>query len=290
MPYDLEYKPHKGYKLHLKDDPEHVFSKKYQSKKKAMAQMKAIEISKRKRKQPNISGGGVADVFAKIKNTVNKIINVPKTVASNVASKLLPVEKTQYTDKTRGMIEKYGGYFIESLSVEKEPVNANVMRLAGMLTGFELQAIMQKAGIDKFYHISMVIQVLTELNERIKLRIEKNENITIEIYKKRPNTQSINVDLKGQKLTMKEILEKTRLAIGNDHYFLYRFHSWNCADFILQILQANGILTQADRDFIWQNADVIRRNMSQSSQNRMLLITKLGSYVSHLKGGAIRFI
>ena len=284
MPYKIEHKKGKGYKIHLQDDPEKIFSKKYQTKKKAIAQMQAIEISKRKRNKP-VKGGGIGDVFRKIKNTVNKIVSVP----TNIASRLLP-EKTQFTDAARGMIQKYGDFQIEKLTVEKEPVNKYVMTLANSLSGFELQAIMQKAGIDRFYHLSMVAEVLTDLGEKIKIRIEKNENITLEIYKNRANTQSINIDMKGQKITIKELLEKTRLAIGNDHFFKYRFDSWNCADFILQILQANNILVPDDRDFIWQNADIIKRNMSQGGQNRMHLITKLGSFVGHLKGGAIRFI
>lgn len=286
MPYTLEHKKGKGYKIHLKDDPQHVFSKKYQPKSRAIAQMQAIEISKRRRRISNsVSGGGIGDIFRKVKNTVNSIISVPTTLAN----KLMP-EKTQYTNATEGMLRNYGNFEIISLTVEKEPVDSKVMYLANTLSAFELQAIMQKAGIDKFYHLSMVAEILTSTNQTIKLRIEKNENITIDFYKKRPNTQSINIDLKQKKITIRDLLEKTRITIGNDHYFKYRWDSWNCADFILQVLQANGLLVPADRDFIWQNADIIKKNMSSASANRMHLLTKLGSYVSHLKGGEIKFI
>lgn len=299
MPYTLEHKKGKGYKIHLKDEPQRVFSKKYQSKAKAIAQMQAIEISKRKRRarhdsdsgsdsgsdDESISGGGIGDILKKIKNTVNSIISVPTTAAN----KLMP-EKLKYTNAAESMLQKYGNFQILEISIEKEPVNSKVMYLANTLSAFELQAIMQKAGIDKFYHLSMVATILTGTNHHIKLRIEKNENITIEPYKKRPDTQSINIDLRGKKITIRDLLEKTRLAIGNDHFFKYRWDSWNCADFIIQILDANGLLVPADRNFIWQNADIIKKNMSSGSANRMHLLTKLGSYISHLRGGAINFI
>lgn len=286
MPYTLEHKKGKGYKIHLKDNPQRVFSKKYQPKARAIAQMQAIEISKAKRAAGgNVSGGGIGDILRKVRNTVNSVISVPTTLAN----KLMP-EKTQYTRAADEMLKKYGNFEILSLTVEKEPVNDKVMWLANTLSSFELQAIMQKAGIDKFYHLSMVAEILTATNQHIKLRIEKNENITIEPYKKRPNTQSINIDLRRQKLTIRDMLNKTRLAIGNDHFYKYRWDSWNCADFILQVLQANGILVPADRDFIWQNSDIIKKNMSSGSANRMHLLTKLGSYISHLKGGEIKFL
>ena len=97
--------------------------------------------------------------------------------------------------------------------------------------------------------------------------------------------------MRGQRLTIRAMLEKTRLAIGDDHYFKYRFESWNCQDFIISILTANNMLTEADRNFIYQNTDLIKQNMSDGSRNRMQLITKLGSLVSHVKGGnLIRFI
>jgi hypothetical protein len=282
MPYTLEHKKGKGYKIHLQDDPQHVFSKKYQSKKRAIAQMQAIEISKRKRA---VSGGGIDDILRKVKNTVNSIISIPTTTAN----KLIP-EKTQYTRQAELMLQRYGNFQIENMTIEKEPVNNKVMMLADSLSAFELKAIMQKAGIDKFYHISMVVQILTAKGINIKLRIEKNENITIEPYTKRPNTQSIPIDLKEQKITIRDLLEKTRIAIGNDHFFKYRWDSWNCADFIIQLLQANGLLVPADYNFIWQNSDIIKKNMTSSSSNRLHLLTKLGSYISHLKGGEIRFI
>lgn len=285
MPYRLEHKKGKGYKIHLLSDPERVFSKKYQSKAKAKAQMQAIEISKRKRKYDNIAGGGIGDILRKVKNTVNSIVGMPTTLAN----KLMP-EKLQYTRDAELMLKRYGNFEILELKVEKEPVNSKVMYLANTLSAFELQAIMQKEGIDRFYHLSMVATILTATGQNMQLRIEKNENITIENYKKRPNTQSINIDLKEQKMTIRDMLEKTRITIGNDHYFKYRWDSWNCADFILQVLKSNNILVPAYRDFIWQNADAIKRNMSAASSSRMHLLTKLSSYISQLKGGEIRFI
>lgn len=282
MPYLLEHKKGKGYKLHLKDDLEHVFSKKYQSKKKAQQQMQAIEISKKKRLASKIEGGGILD---KIKRTVNSIIGIPTTIAS----KLIP-ETTRYTNKTEENLNRYGNFQILNLTIEKQPVEKEVMYLANTLSALELQGIMQKAGIDKFYHLSLKADVLTATDTNISLVIEKNENIVVDIYKPRPNTQSLKVDLGDKKITIRDLLEKTRIDIGNDHFFLYRWDSWNCADFILEILKANDLYKPEYRDFIWQNADIIKRNMSSASRNRMHLITKLGSFIKRLKGGSVNFI
>jgi hypothetical protein len=52
MPYYLE-KKNKKFKLKLRDNPEYNFSNKYMTKTKAIKQMQAIEISKRKNRNKN---------------------------------------------------------------------------------------------------------------------------------------------------------------------------------------------------------------------------------------------
>jgi hypothetical protein len=287
MPYYLERRGSR-YKLRLKDDPQHEFSSKYMTKKQAVAQMQAIEISKRRR---NMERGGsfLSDMLGKIKRGFNSVISTlgapAQTIVSN-ASNILG-EKTQYTDSVKDVLSKYGNFGITSMILEKQPVDDKIMFLVNKITNDLMRELMIKHNIDAYYHISLRVDVIDDTGNIIPFRIEKNENISITPYKPLPNSQYLQVPLDAVPRTMNSILTKTRLDIGEDHFYLYRFDSWNCADFIMEILRSNGLLTQQNEGFIYQNTDIIKKQIPQSTRSRVHLITKFASRIGHLRGRGI---
>lgn len=287
MPYYLERRGSR-YKLRLKDDPQHEFSSKYMTKKQAVAQMQAIEISKRRR---NMERGGnfLSGMLGKIKRGFNSVISTlgapAQTIVSNASSVL--GEKTQYTDSVKDVLSKYGNFGITSMILEKQPVDDKIMFLVNKITNDLMRELMIKHNIDAYYHISLRIDVIDDTGNIIPFRIEKNENISITPYKPLPNSQYLQVPLDAVPRTMNSILTKTRLDIGEDHFYLYRFDSWNCADFIMEILRSNGLLTQQNEGFIYQNTDIIKKQIPQSTRSRVHLITKFASRIGHLRGRGI---
>lgn len=287
MPYYLERRGSR-YKLRLKDDPQHEFSSKYMTKKQAIAQMQAIEISKRRR---NMERGGnfLSGMLGKIKRGFNSVISTlgapAQTIVSNASSVL--GEKTQYTDSVKDVLSKYGNFGITSMILEKQPVDDKIMFLVNKITNDLMRELMIKHNIDAYYHISLRIDVIDDTGNIIPFRIEKNENISITPYKPLPNSQYLQVPLDAVPRTMNSILTKTRLDIGEDHFYLYRFDSWNCADFIMEILRSNGLLTQQNEGFIYQNTDIIKKQIPQSTRSRVHLITKFASRIGHLRGRGI---
>lgn len=291
MPYYLEEKNNK-YKLHLKDDPTHIFSKKYKSKKDVIKQMQAIEISKKQRNKNKLVSGGIFNLIGKVKNSVQKIIKTVKSVPTNIISSILPgVEK--YTRKAKSMLERYGKMQIMNMTLRREPVDKKVMLLAGVMSDFEIQKLMNKEGIDKLYHLSMVCEVIDYNGNSVLIVIEKNDVINIDIVSKLKTSnemQLLNVDLEGKKINIYNLLEKTRLAIGNNKYFVYDSITANCGIFIIDILKSNGLYNELYHNFLYQ-VPYNNKDISDSSRRKMSILTKLGSYWSHLKGGSlIKFI
>lgn len=292
MPYTIEHKKGKGYKLHLKDDYNHIFSNEYQPKKKVIKQMQAIEISK---KNKNVSGGGIRDLFNKVKNTVSSVVSNVSSLPTNIINKALP-EQQKYTRKADLMLKRYGHFKIEQLFVERQEVDNAVMKLANVLTINELNSAMKKNNVDTFYHLNLKALITTATGQNIEILIEKNETINIDIWKQKPETQSIEIDLLGKVMTIKGMLEKTRLTIGNEKFFLYRaLDGQNCGDFCTDVLKSNGLWQEKYNNFMNQRSDLMKKHISTNSQNRLNMITKLGSLVRHIKGGKledneIRFI
>jgi len=283
MPYYLERRGSR-YKLRLRDDPQHEFSSKWLTKKQAIAQMQAIEISKKKKRQ--VRGGNFfSNVFTKVKNGYNSIINTISSPSQMLVSTL--DEKTKYVDSVRDILNKYGNFGIVSMTVERQPVESKIMFLANKITNNLLRELMIKHNIDAYYHLALRVDIIDDSGRILPFRIEKNENISITPYQTRPNTQSMKVALDDNKLTMNIILTKTRLALGDDHFFIYRFDSWNCADFIMEILRSNGLLTTQLETFIYQNTDIIQKEMPQKTRNRLHSITKLASRIGHLRGRGV---
>jgi hypothetical protein len=229
-----------------------------------------------------LEGGGIRDIFNKIKNTIVGLVKSPTTtIAQNIPS------LDKYTTNAQKYISRYGQLKVIQLAVEKEPVNPYVMKLANFLSAFELQKIMQQNGIDKFYHISLKIEILDYQGNVQTLLVEKNDTINIEMWKQKPNMQILNIDLNSQEFTFNEMLERTRLMIGDKQFFEYNFLTANCGLFCIDVLKANYVYQTKYETFLYQNMGIISKKMSNSSKSRMSIITKLGALFTHARGGEL---
>lgn len=229
-----------------------------------------------------LEGGGISDIFNKIKNTIVGLVKSPTTtIAQNIPS------LDKFTTSAKKYISRYGQLKVIQLAVEKEPVNPYVMKLANFLSAFELQKIMQQNGIDKFYHISLKVEVLDYQGIVQTLLVEKNDTINIEMWKQKPNMQILNIDLNGQEFNFNEMLERTRLMIGDKQFFEYNFLTANCGLFCIDVLKANNVYQAKYETFLYQNMGIISKKMSSNSKGRMSIITKLGALFSQAKGGEL---
>lgn len=286
MPYYLERRGSR-YKLRLRDDPQHEFSKKWLTKKEAIAQMQAIEIGKRSRRNAtSIEGGNfLKNIFGKVKKGVSSVLDMFSAPAQTIVNTV--DEKTQYIDSVKDILRNYGNFGIVSMTVERQPVESKIMFVANKITNGALRDLMIKHNIDAYYHLALRVDIVDADGRLIPFRIEKNENISITPYTTRPNSQYMNVGIGDDKLTMNILLTRTRLAIGEEHFYVYRFDSWNCADFIMEILRANGLLTPQLETFIYQNTDIIQKGIPQATRNRLHSITKIASRIGHLRGRGV---
>jgi hypothetical protein len=227
-----------------------------------------------------LEGGGIGDIFNKIKNTIVGLVSKPTpTIEQNIPS----LEK--YTTSAKKYLSRYGKLKVIQLAVEKEPVNPYVMKLANFLSAFELQKIMKQNGIDKFFHLSLKVEVLDYQGIVQTLLVEKNDTINIQMWKQKPNMQILNVDLNGQIFNFNEMLDRTRLQIGDKQFFEYNFLTANCGIFCIDVLKANNVYNTKYETFLYQNMGIISKKMSTNSKSRMSIITKLGALINQARGG-----
>jgi len=235
----------------------------------------------------NIEAGGIKDIFNKVKNSVKNFVSNVASIPTNIINKALP-EPQRYTRKAETMLKRYGHFKIQQLFVERQEVNSAVMKLASALTVGEMNNAMKKGNIEKFYHLNLKAFITSSLGKSIEILIEKNDTINIDLWKQKPNVETIEIDLLGKTITISELLTKTRLAIGNKKFFLYRaLEGQNCGDFCVDVLKSNDLWQEKYSKFMIQNTELMKKHISQNSQNRLNMITKLGSLITQLKGGKL---
>jgi len=230
------------------------------------------------------NGAGVRDMYNSAKKTISNSIN---TIQSNIIN-MIP-ESTKYTNKTMDILTKYGKFKIINLLAIKTPVNSNVMKLVNTLTLNEMADAMNKEGVDRFYHMSLKIQQLDDLGNIISFLIEKNEAISISIFKSiPPGSQILNIDITiAPPFNLNLFMTRTREAIGNNAFFVYNSLTANCGDFVLALLKSNFVYNNSYQLFLYQtnnqnkivDMSKFKKHISKNSQQRLTLTTKLGAYI-----------
>lgn len=183
----------------------------------------------------HLMGSGIFD-FAK--NSLDKFSNVFRRDLSN------------YTNESRKTIDDYGNRVIGSLIIQRHEIPKFVGTVLNTLSFGKFNTLKHDAGYDKLYHLYL----LADVGDK-KIIIEKNERINVNPnYREQPDTERMPVDLKGMKITLAELLDKTRKIFPDDvEYFGYDALQNNCQIFIRNILLANGLLTPQYDRFIYQD-------------------------------------
>ena len=92
----------------------------------------------------------------------------------------------------------------------------------------------EKAGSDKLYHLKLLIRT-THSN----ISLEKNEVNTISPYKMNYNAENLYVSFPPG-ISINILLQNTRNKMGNS-FLTYSARDNNCQNFVLSLLEANGL-------------------------------------------------
>lgn len=137
----------------------------------------------------------------------------------------------EYMEKTRNYLSQYGDKKIRRAWVTGEA-------LPGALS--HISNIIAPVNVDKLYHLAFNV----ELMDGDKFRIEKHESGPHIV--RSPNESGVtyteDVPLPHEHMTMNEIMQKTKNAMG-PNFFPYDAFESNCQDFVLALLHANDLLT-----------------------------------------------
>jgi len=190
-------------------------------------------------------GEGIAEMIQSAKDTVVHKANVLQKKVARTADAVLN-GASNYSRPARDVIRKYGDTEIVKIEVGRTPVQSAITAALNVVS---LGQFSKNNPYDKLFHLFIKLT----LEDNVVLSLEKNEVITIGLWKDRSNTEYQVLPL-GNPMSLKELLEKARVRMG-DRFFRYDSAVNNCQDFVMNVLSASSIGTKANFNFIKQDTE-----------------------------------
>lgn len=181
------------------------------------------------------------------------------------------------TDLPRGaetFLDKQGDTRITSLRVYRAPISDVISKFLNVISLGTFRQLQQKVGYDKLFHLSLVVNGTT--------RIEKNEQIKISPYRDEKDEEFIDIPLKGQNITIKQLMDRGAIYM-KDRFLPYDAFTNNCQDFIVGLLRASGLSSPTIEKFIKQPVDELVDGLPGYVKTTTNLITSLGGLLTYLR-------
>lgn len=197
----------------------------------------------------------------------------------------LPVRRN-YPPQVRDTIYWKGNEVIKKMTLARRPLDKSVFNSINFITQFatkgKFQERFKNMPYDKLFHLFLLITTTTGSF----IVVEKNEVLNVALNPKITSDtemKEITTNL-PQNLTLAEMLYKTQSRMGGDKFFTYNAVRNNCQDFLLNILDANKIGDESDRQFIKQDVSGLFEGFG-AVEGFISLATSLASIANRLIKG-----
>jgi hypothetical protein len=189
----------------------------------------------------------------------------------------------------RNVLKQYGTANITGIRIRREPLSGVAEGLLQAVTLGRWKEI--KGNIDEFYHLFAILYT-----DKGQFLLEKNETVILKKgnFPLKKGAQEMAVPM-AQPVPLAEFIDKTVKRTGLSDYTTYEGFSLNCQNFLLNHLQANGIITPQLREFIYQDTKQLIERTPSFSRWLGKAITdiagkgrELVEEVVYKKGGLVR--
>jgi hypothetical protein len=164
-------------------------------------------------------------------------------VALRTADKLWPVRTEIWSDVSK-LVKEHSSLKINTMWVCREPIKGALKTAINAFTLGKLKSNQKRLNYDEIYHLFLVMRT-----EKGLLVTEKNEVIELKWYRK-----AIPVD--HRQVNCDTTLGEVWSSMLSDKDFTVRYspEKDNCQQYIGTLLKANGLLSQALKSYVFQDA------------------------------------
>lgn len=189
--------------------------------------------------------------------------------------------RNDYPPKVRTILKKYGDQIVVSAELRRAPVQSMLVKAMDAFTFGKFSENMGDTPYDSLFHL----QIVFTLSGGKKVMVEKNEVINMAVNAKvKPKSEVLAVSPMKEGLTFIGMMDATKERMG-DKFFTYSARDNNCQDFIMAILQANGIGNTPAFEFVKQDTKTLFKGLSGLSKVANVL-TSAGAKVNEITQGA----
>ena len=147
----------------------------------------------------------------------------------------------------RNILSKIGQDKINSLVLFRTPIS--VSNLLNILSAGEYQKILQKQGYDNAFHLALLINGHYVLDKQAVLHLEAGSIPA--------SAETLEVPVGNSDISIQELVDNTKKKMGDKLFTSYNAKNNNCQNFILSVLQANGLNNPEATSFIKQDSQQI---------------------------------
>lgn len=239
-------------------------------------QKKEWARKERERKKAEATGGNIiSEAFKNMGKDITKAFKSGKKTATTIV-----YGASDYSPKVRHILADYGNKKITGITIGRTPVSEALTKVLSSASS-QFKQNLENSPYDTLFHLF----ILVKLEGAGEVRLEKNEVINADLIRKgTPDTDYKEVKVGIPNITLNEMLEKAKNAMGNQRFFGYSARDFNCQDFIIGIFNANNIGDSQDREFIKQDTKSLF-NDTGFLRKFANTITDLGAKVNALTTG-----
>ena len=218
---------------------------------------------------PFEGNGLVTDIVGTIKKTAKKTRKIIKKTAQSVKT-IAKGGRDDYPPSVRRLLAANGNKKIVSAIINRKPVDKKLSGLLNVLSLGQFKKNIDSEPYDDLFHLS--ISLRTEDGNNILT--EKIEVINL-AKKTRKGGENLPVTPFAGGKTLNEIMENTKKRMG-DKFFGYSARNNNCQDFIMALLQSNGMGDTNDFSFVKQDAKQMFKGLKT--------LSKVADFITDLGG------
>jgi len=192
-----------------------------------------------------------------------------------------------YTYDQQRLINNNSNNIIKNIYIYRKPIQNIIKQSLNVLSFGKFLNNLKKSPYDDIYHLYMVLIldnnniILLEKNERINIKLLKK----IELFKLELNKNNEKLEiLINNDIKLIDLLNNTYKNMGNN-FFIYNSSSYNCQNFVLNILKSNNLYDIKYEKFIYQNPVYFFHKLNYL-KNINNTITNIGSKVDLIIKGS----
>lgn len=212
----------------------------------------------------HLEGAGIFDLFKKPIKAVKEFFS-PRQGFNNTTTKNL---------------NAFGNIEVKSLTIVRTPIMGILDKALNLISFGKWATLKKEYGHDKLFHLALIANLGNK-----NLVIEKNEVINVNTsYKMGKESETMDVDLKGKKFTINQMLDATKSLMGEKNFYSYDGLKNNCQTFIKSCLMSMGLYDAEENNFVFQDLSELAKKFPSISKKIMNATTNLGAVVNKLTG------